>query len=264
MKTIWKGAVNFGLINVPVKMSAATQKEDIAFRLLHKKCKQPLNQKRWCPVCNKEIPFTDTVRGYEYEKGRFVVIDEKDLERLPVKSAKYIQIADFIDLKEVDPVYYEKSYYLTPEASGEKAFLILRDVMQAAGKAAVGKITIREKEHLCVIRPYDKILCMETMYFSDEVRSSEPGEMEKIEKKHKVSAAEKEMANKLLENLTAAFDPEKYHDEYREELKKLIDAKIDGNETHEAAPAEPENNPKVIDLMERLRQSVEATKKKKA
>lgn len=263
MKTIWKGAINFGLINVPVKLSAATQKEDVAFRLLHKKCKQPLNQKRWCARCNKEVEFTETVKGFEYEKGKFAVIDEKDLERLPVKSAKYIQIADFIDLKEIDPVFYEKSYYLTPETTGEKAFLLLRDVMREADKVAIGKITIREKEHLCVIRTYDKILCMETMYFADEVRSSEPGEMEKIEKKHTVTGAEKEMAAKLLENLTAKFEPEKYHDEYREELKKLIAAKIEGDDTVEAAPALADNA-KVIDLMERLRQSVEATKRKKA
>lgn len=263
MRTMWKGAINFGLINVPVKLSAATQKEDIAFRLLHKKCKQPLNQKRWCAKCNKEVPFTDTVKGYEYEKGKFVTLDEKDLERLPVKSAKYIQIVDFIELSEVDPVFYEKSYYLTPEAAGEKAFLLLRDAMQSAGKVAIGKITIREKEHLCLIRAYEKILCMETMYFSDEVRSSESGEMEKIEKKYKVSDAEKEMAAKLLENLTAKFEPDKYHDEYREELMKLITAKIEGDETYEAAPIETDS-PKVIDLMERLRQSVEATKKKRA
>jgi len=263
MKTIWKGAINFGLINVPIKMSAATQKEDVSFRLLHKKCRQPLTQKRWCARCGKEVPFTDTVKGYEYEKGKFAVIDQKDLERLPVKSAKYIQIVDFIKLKEVDPIFYEKSYYLTPEAAGEKAFLILRDAMKDADKVAIGKITIREKEHLCLIRAYDKILCMETMYFTDEVRSSEPGEMKKIEKKHKVGDAEKDMAAKLLENLTAEFKPEKYHDEYREELMKLIQAKIDGDDTVEAAPVETDN-PKVIDLMERLRQSVEATKRKRA
>jgi len=263
MKTIWKGAVNFGLINVPVKLSAATEKKDIAFRLLHKTCKQPLNQKRFCARCGKEVAFTDTVKGFEYEKGRFAVINEKDLERLPVKSAKYIQIADFVNLKEVDPVFYEKSYYLTPEPSGEKAFLLLRDAMRQADKVAVGKITIREKEHLCLIRAYDKILCMETMYFADEVRSSESGEMEKIEKKYAVDKAEKEMAQKLLENLTSEFQPDKYHDEYREELMKLIRAKIEGEEISEAAPA-PIDNTKVIDLMERLRQSVEATKKKQA
>jgi DNA end-binding protein Ku len=263
MRTIWKGAINFGLINVPIKLSAATQKEDVAFRMLHKKCRQPLNQKRWCAKCGKEVPFTDTVKGFEYEKGKFVIIDEKDLERLPVKSAKYIQIVDFISLKEIDPVFYEKSYYLTPEAAGEKAFIILRDAMKGADKVAVGKITIREKEHLCVIRAYEKILCMETMFFADEVRSAEPGEMEKIEKKHKIGDAEKEMAAKLLENLTAKFEPEKYHDEYRAELKKLIQAKIDGDEIIIAAPA-ADDNPKVIDLMERLRQSVEATKRKRA
>ena len=261
MKTIWKGAINFGLINVPIKLSAATQKEDIAFKLLHKKCRQPLNQMRRCARCGKEVPFTDTVKGYEYEKGKFAVIEQKDLERLPVKSAKYIQIVDFIKLKEVDPVFYEKSYFLTPEAAGEKAFLILRDVMKEADKVAIGKITIREKEHLCLIRAYDKILCMETMYFLNEVRSSETGEMEKIEKRNKVSDIEKEMAAKLLENLTAEFKPEKYHDEYREELVKLIQAKIDGDDTVEAAPVDADG-PKVIDLMERLRQSIEATKKK--
>jgi DNA end-binding protein Ku len=263
MNTVWKGSVNFGLINISVKLSAATEKKDVAFRLLHKKCKQPLNQKRWCPKCKKEIAFEDTVKGYEYEKGRFVIIDDKDFEKLPVKSTRYIQIVDFINISEVDPIFYEKTYYLQPEVNSEKAYLLLRDAMRQTGKAAIAKITLRQKEHICVVRCIDKVLCMETMFFRDEIRGTAEIGIDSLEKKAEVSKAERDIAVKLVESLTAKFEPEKYHDEYRGALMKLIRAKIDGEETVEAAPID-NALPKVIDLMERLRRSVDLAQHKKA
>ncbi|GHV00789.1 non-homologous end joining protein Ku [Clostridia bacterium] len=262
MNTIWKGSVNFGLINIPVKLSAATDKKDVSFRLLHKQCKQPLNQKRWCPKCNKEVAFEDTVKGYEYEKGRFTIIEDEDFAKLPVKSTRYIQIVDFIQISEVDPIYYEKTYYLQPEANSEKAYLLLRDAMKETGKAAVAKITLRQKEHICIVRCIGKVLCMETMFFIDEIRGAEEIGIDKLEKKMEVSKQERDIAVQLIENLTAKFEPEKYHDEYREELMKMIQTKIDGAEIVESAPID-DTLPNVIDLMERLKRSVEATQVKK-
>jgi DNA end-binding protein Ku len=198
---------------------------------------------------------------YEYEKGRFVVIEDGDFEKLPVKSARYIQIVDFINIAEIDPIYYEKTYYLQPDANSEKAYLLLRDAMLQTGKAAIAKITLRQKEHVCVVRCLNKVLCMETMFFVDEVRGAEEIGIEKIEKKTEVSKTERDVAIQLIENLTAKFEPEKYHDEYRGELLKMIQGKIDGAETVEAAPID-NALPKMIDLMERLKKSVEATRKR--
>jgi DNA end-binding protein Ku len=262
MQTVWKGAISFGLINVPVKMGAATQRENIAFRQLHKACNTPINQKRWCSACNREVAYEEIVRGYEYEPGKYVLISEEDLEALPVKSAKYIDIMDFIQLNEVDPVYYDKTYYLWPEKGGEKPYLILRDAMKATGKAAVAKVTIREKEHLCLVRLVDETLSLSMMFFHDEIRSTAELGIAELSQKVAVRPEETEMAVKLVENLTAPFAPEKYHDDYREELLKLIRAKVEGQEIVQVEEPIREPSANVVDLMERLRQSVEATQKK--
>jgi DNA end-binding protein Ku len=260
LHTIWKGAINFGLLNVPVKMGAATSKENVAFKTLHKECNTPLKQKRFCPICNKEVPYEDVVRGYEYEPGRFVIITDEEIENLPIKSAKYISIVDFIKINEVDPVFYEKTYYLAPEKGGEKPYLILRNAMRDTGRVAVAKVALREKEHLCLVRLVNDVLAVETMFFPDEVRSAEEIGIDKLEASVEVRDVEMDMAKQLVENLTAEFAPEKYHDEYREELLKLIRAKIEGQQIIEPAPVS--DQPQIIDLMEKLRASVEATKQK--
>jgi len=261
MQTVWKGAVSFGLLNVPVKMGAATHRENIAFRQLHKACNTPISQKRFCSKCGVEVPYEDIVRGYEYEPGKFVIVSDEELEGLPVKSAKYIDIVDFIHIGEVDPVYYDKTYYLWPEKGGEKPYLILRDAMQKTGRAAVAKVTLRDKEHLCLVRLVGDTLSIAMMYFQDEIRSTAELGIAELAQRVSVRPEEMDMAVKLVENLTAAFDPGKYHDAYREELLKLIRAKVEGREVVEPEiPERPAGN--VVDLMERLRQSVEATKKK--
>ncbi|NLW07754.1 MAG: Ku protein, partial [Clostridia bacterium] len=241
------------------KMGAATQRENISFKTLHKKCNTPLKYKKFCPHCNVEVPIEEIIRGYEYEPGKFVHISDEELENLPIKSAKYIQIVDFIRLEEVDPIFFDKTYYLAPEAGAEKPYLILRNAMRDKGRVAVAKVTLRNKEHLCVIRLVGNVLALETMFFADEVRSSEELGIDRLEQRVKILPAETEMANQLVENLTAKFDPDKYHDEYRQELLKLIRAKIEGEEVIEAAP--PAEPPKVVDLLEKLRASVEATQK---
>lgn len=264
MQTVWKGAISFGLLNVPVKMGAATRRENIAFRQLHKECNTPINQKRYCSKCGREVAWDEIIRGYEYEPGRFVLITDEDLAGLPIKSAKYIDIVDFIQISEVDPIYFDKTYYLWPEKGGEKPYLILRDAMQKTGKAAVAKVTMREKEHLCVVRLAGDALALSMMYFQDEIRSTEELGVAELAQKVQVRPEEMEMAVKLVDNLTDRFTPEKYHDAYREELLSLIRKKVEGEEVVQAEIPAPEAAGNVIDLMERLRRSVEATKKKDA
>ena len=261
MQTVWKGAISFGLLNVPVKMGSATQKENISFRQLHKACNTPVNQKRFCSKCNKEVAYEDIVKGFEYEPGKFVLVTNDELDALPIKSAKYMDIVDFIHIGEVDPVYFDKTYYLWPEKGGEKAYLILREAMRQTGRVAVAKVTLREKEHLCLIRLIGDTISVAMMYFQDEIRDTAELGIAQLSDAVKVRPEEMDMAIQLVQNLTAEFQPEKYHDAYREELLKLIRAKVEGKQVVEPESVEaPAGN--VVDLMERLRQSVEATKAK--
>ncbi len=264
MQTAWKGAVSFGLLNVPVKMGAATRRENVSFRQLHKTCNTPISQKRFCSKCGVEVPYEEIIRGYEYEPGRFVLITDEELDGLPVKSAKYIDIVDFIQLSEVDPVYFDKTYYLWPEKGGEKPYVILRDAMRETGKAAVAKVTMRNREHLCLVRLVEDALAISMMFFEDEIRGTADLGIAEIADKVEVRPEEMEMAKKLIENLTAKFEPQKYHDAYREELMKLIRARVEGREVVQVDQPEPETAGNVVDLMERLRRSVEATQKESA
>ena len=261
MQTVWKGAISFGLLNVPVKMGSATQKENISFRQLHKACNTPINQKRFCSKCNKEVAYEEIVKGFEYEPGKFVLITSDELDALPIKSAKYMDIVDFIHIEEVDPVYFDKTYYLWPEKGGEKAYLILREAMRQTGRVAVAKVTLREKEHLCLIRLIGDTISVAMMFFQDEIRDTAELGIAQLSETVPVRPEEMNMAIQLVQNLTAEFKPEKYHDAYREELLKLIRAKVEGKQVVEPEAVEtPTGN--VVDLMERLRQSVEATKAK--
>ena len=261
MQTVWKGAISFGLLNVPVKMGSATQKENISFRQLHKVCNTPINQKRFCSKCNKEVAYEEIVKGFEYEPGKFVLITSEELDALPIKSAKYMDIVDFIHIEEVDPVYFDKTYYLWPEKGGEKSYIILRDAMRQTGRVAVAKVTMREKEHLCLIRLIGDTISVAMMYFQDEIRDTAELGIQALSETVQVRPEEMDMAIQLVQNLTADFMPEKYHDAYREELLKLIRAKVEGKQVVEPETVEtPAGN--VVDLMERLRQSVEATKAK--
>lgn len=258
MHTMWKGSVSFGLVNIPIKMFAATEEKDIRFRYLHKECHTPLKYKKVCPTCNKEVKEEDIVRGYEYEIGHFIIINETDLLALKEVEEKSIEILDFINLVEIDPIYYDKSYYLAPQDTGGKAYNLLRQAMNDTGKIALAKMTIRNKQTLCALRVYRKVLVLETIFYPDEIRpvSEVPGLAEKTG----ISEKELDIANQLIANLTAAFEPDKYKDDYREALRDLINKKIEGKEI-EVAPEAPHRN--VIDLMEALQASLKETNKKK-
>jgi len=252
---MWKGSISFGLVNIPVKMFAATEDKDIRFKTLHKKCRTPIRQERVCPTCQETISPDDLVRGFEYEPGRFVLIDDEDLEAIKPATAKTAEILDFVDLREIDPIYFDKSYYLAPqENSGHKAYSLLCQAMQKTGRIAVAKITIRNKQSLAVIRVLNNILILETIFYPDEVRpvSLIPG----IPQDVRIEEREIAMAEQLIENLTTEFRPEKYRDEYREELLELIRKKAEGEEIV-SAPEAPQRN--VVDLMAALQASLQQT-----
>ncbi|ACL69101.1 Ku protein [Halothermothrix orenii] len=257
MRTIWKGAISFGLVNIPIKLVTATTKKNIRFRFLHKECKTPVSTKRFCPTCKKEVEYGDLVKGYEYEDNKFVVLKDEDFDNIPVKSTKTIDIVDFVKLEDIDPVYYIKTYYLNPAEGGEKPYLLLKKAMDDTGKVAISKITIRKKESLAVIRVMDDVLALETMFFADEVRPASELGLNNIEEKIKIGKKEEELAVEIVNNLTTEFKPEKYTNEYREELMNIIRQKIEGKEV-ETPDVVPEER-KIVDLMEKLKKSVEAT-----
>lgn len=260
MRTIWKGAISFGLVNVPIRLSTATSKKNVSFRMLHDKCKTPVKMQRHCPTCDEEVDYGELVKGYEYEDNKFVVLKDEDFDNIPVKSTKTIDIVDFVKLEEIDPVYYIKTYYLSPAEGGEKPYLLLKKALDETKKVAISKVTIRNKESLAVVRVMNKTLVMETMYFADEVKSAAELNIELMEEKVELNEKEEDLAIEIINNLTAEFRPEKYDDQYREELMKIIRKKIEGKEVEIPDIASTEN--KVLDLMERLKASVEASEKK--
>src|SRR5256885_99585 len=254
-RAIWSGTISFGMVSIPVRLYTATESHDVHFHLLHKRDGVRLQNVRWCPKDEKAVPWDDVVRGFEYSKGNYVPISDEDLDHLPVKTVHTVDISDFVKLEEVDPIYYDKAYYLAPEEAGAKAFALLRQALEQTGRAAVAKVAIRDKENLCLVRPYQDVLSMETMLYANEIRSTQDIAADGAA----VSPKELQMAVSLIENLSDSFDPQRYHDEYQAALKQLIEAKVAG-----APLPAPQTEPggKVVDLMEALRASVEATRKK--
>jgi DNA end-binding protein Ku len=252
-RAIWSGSISFGMVSIPVKLYGATESKDISFNLLHATCGTRLKQLRWCPTDEVEVPWSETVRGYEYAKDQYVTLTDQDFEQLPLPSRHTIDLSAFVKEAEIDPVYYEKSYYLAPDERAEKPYALLLQAMEKKGLTALATITIRKKEQLCAIRPKDGAIVLETLYYPDEVRRPEVD----IEGT-KGSERELDMAFTLIELLRKPFEPEEYHDHYREALAQLIDAKLEGREVVKAPPA---RETKVIDLADALRRSVEAAKK---
>jgi DNA end-binding protein Ku len=253
-RSIWNGVISFGMVSIPVKLFTATESKDVSFHLLHKKDNARLRQLRVCTVDDEEVEWGDIVRGYEYARDQHVVLDEEDFEKLPLPSKHTIELSAFVNAEEIDPIYYEKSYYLEPDETGVKPFALLMKALKEKKLTAVAKIAIRNKERLCALRAMDGALVLETLLYSDEIRQT-GSEIPDVE----VSDRELEMANALIDLLTESFDPEKYHDEYRDALMQVIEAKLQGQEIVEAPAAAPA---KVVDLMAALKESVEAAKKR--
>ena len=256
MRTIWKGAISFGLVSIPVKLFPATERKEVKFSYLHSKCKSPIRYKRFCSSCEQEVDWNEIIRGYEFESGKYVVFEEDELERFPQGRSKTVDIVDFVSMEEIDPVFYDKTYYLAPGETGEKPYILLRQTMEETGKIAIARVVIRTRETLAAIRVHNGVLTMETMFFPDEVRSTDlvPLEGRGIT----IHENELKMARQLVENLVSSFDPEKYRDEYREKVLEMIQAKVAGEKIE--VPQAPEKA-KIVDLMEALRASVQMTEK---
>ena len=260
MHTIWKGSISFGLVNIPIKLHAATEDKDVKLRTLHKECNSPIKYEKVCPVCDKEVNNEDIVKAYEYTKGKFVVLEEEDLEALKKENEdKAVEIIDFVKMSEIDPIYYQRSYFMSPNESGGKAYSLLRKALEESQKVGIAKIMIRAKEQLAVIRVYDNTLVMETIHFPDEVRKTL--DVPNVPEEDKVTDKELDTAIMLIDQLTTEFEPDKYKDDYRTALLELIEAKRTGKELVTPTEKEPVSN--VTDLMAALQASIDRTKPEK-
>ncbi|RED65097.1 Ku protein [Cohnella lupini] len=257
MHTVWKGAISFGLVHVPVKMFTATEDKDVHLRMIHKECGTPISNVRTCPHCEKEVQWDEITKGYEYEKGRFVLFDADELEAIKPENTRTIQILDFVDLTEIDPLYYQKAYYLSPDQAGSGAYNLLLEAMRQSGKIGIAKIAIRSKSSLAAIRAVDNCICMETMHYPDEIRSLQ--QVPNLPEQTTVNDKELVMAKMLIEQLAAPFDPNKYTDDYRVALQAAIQRKIAG-EGPDIVTAPSAERTNVIDLMAALQASLEAVK----
>lgn len=256
MRSIWKGAISFGMVTIPVKLYSATESRDVRFRMLCRKHEAPIQEKRVCTEGGEELAWEDLARGYEVAKGDFVVLDPEEIDAAKPESSTMIDIGDFVEAVEIDPVYFEKSYFLEPSDIGAKPFSLLRKALEETERVALARVTIRTRERLATLRTYEDGMVLETMFWPDEIRST--GALDLPEgAEAKVRPKELDMARSLIESLADKFRPESYTDAYRGALEELIARKIKG-ETRNAKRRKPE--PKVIDLMEALQASVDQAK----
>ncbi|AXN37145.1 non-homologous end joining protein Ku [Peribacillus butanolivorans] len=258
MHTIWKGSISFGLVNIPIKLHAATEDKDISLRTLHKECHSPIKYEKVCPVCQKEVGKEDIVRAFEYTKGKFVVLEDNELEELKKQNEeKSVEIMDFVKIEEIDPIYFNRSYFMSPNDGGIKAYSLLRQALKESNKVGLAKIIIRSKEQMAVIRVVDNTLLMETIHYPDEVRSA--ADVPNIPANDTIVKKEIDTAILLIDQLTTTFDPTKYNDDYRTALLELIESKKTGQKTITAKTKETVSN-NVTDLMEALQASIDRTK----
>jgi DNA end-binding protein Ku len=261
MRTIWNGSLNFGLVNIPIGLAVAQQRKDVAFRTLHRECGTPIKQKRYCPFHERDVEAEELVKGWEFSKGQFVIVEDEDLESVALTRSQSIDILRFVPISQVDPIYFDRAYYLAPAnpAAQRRPYVLLLRAMQEAEMAAVGKFVLWGKENLCLIRPLGESLALETLYFAEDIRSRD--EIDEAVGETKVKDAELEMARQLVDSLVGEFDPEDYENEYRSDLRQMLEAKLAGKEI---TRPEPVTTAPVVDLMEALKQSVEQAHKKKA
>jgi DNA end-binding protein Ku len=255
-RAIWSGAISFGLVNVPVKLYSATSPKTVRFHQLSGKTGARIKQKRVDPSTGEEVPFEEIVKGYEISPDRYVLIEPEELDALDPKATKTIDIEEFVDLAEIDPIYYDHSYYLVPSAGGAKAYRLLLDAMREAEKVGIGRVVLRSKQQLCALRPTDDVLTLTTMLFGDEVLP--PDRLDELDAIGEAEATKRElaMAEQLIGSLSSEFDPAKYHDEYRERVIDLIERKAAGEEI--AVAPEAEEPAAAPDLMAALEASLAA------
>jgi DNA end-binding protein Ku len=247
--SIWKGHLTFGLISIPVRLFAAARGERVSFNQLHKVCNSRLKQPLTCPTCNRTVERSEIIKGYEHEKDQYVLFTEEELDKIEPPSAKVMEILEFVKMKEVDPLYFDASYYVGPEEGGTKAYKLLMLAMEESGHAAIAKVTMHQREHIVVVRPRAKGLTLHTMFYNSEIRAAETLSTDDVQLKDQ----EKKLAHQLIESLAAPFEAQKYRDEYQENVKAMIAAKLKGQEITEVR--QPHLAP-VIDLMEALKKSI--------
>jgi DNA end-binding protein Ku len=255
MRAIWKGSISFGLVNIPIALYPATRKEDLKFRLLRSSDLSPVNYKRVAEKDGKEVPWNHIVKGYEYEKGKFVVLKDEDFQRVDLEATQTVDIQDFVELDQIDPMFFYKPYYLEPQKGGDKAYALLRDSLQESKKVGIAKVIIKTRQYLAGVKPEDGALVLELMHFAEELADTSKLH---IPKKVEVGKRELNMATQLIDSMSSKWNPEKYRDEYREALMEVIEEKVEaGGKEIEEKPKKRPKPTKVIDLVEVLQKSLE-------
>jgi len=256
-RAIWKGSISFGLVNIPIALYPATRREEFKFRLLRKTDLSPVNYKRVAEKDGKEVPWDQIVKGYEYEKGKYVVLKDEDFQRVDVEATQTVDIQDFVELDEIDPIFFYKPYYLEPQKGGDKAYALLRDALKDSKKVGVAKVVIKTREYLAGVKPEDGALVLELMHFADELADTSKLH---IPKKVEIGKREITMAKSLIDSMSSKWNPEKYKDDYREALMEVIEEKVEaGGKEIEEKPKKAPKPTKVIDLVSVLQKSLEET-----
>jgi DNA end-binding protein Ku len=260
MRTIWNGSINFGLVNIPIGLAVAQQRKDTAFRTLHRECGTPIKQKRYCPFHERDVEADELVKGWEFAKNQFVMVEDSDLEAVALQRSQSIDILRFVPIDQVDPIYFDRTYYLAPAGADaqRRPYVLLLRAMQDAGMAAVGKFVLWGKENLCLIRTLGDSLALETLFFAEDIRPR--SEIDESVEETDVKDPELTMARQLVDSLVGEFKPEDYENEYRNELRAMLEAKLAGQEV---ARPEPLPEVQVVDLMEALKKSVAQAQKSK-
>lgn len=257
MRAIWKGSISFGLVNIPIALFPATRKEELRFRLLRQKDLSPVNYKRVAEADGKEVPWHEIVKGYEYEKGKFVVLKDEDFQRVDLEATQTVDIQDFVELDEIDPMFFYKPYYLEPQKGGDKAYALLRKVLADSGKVGIAKVVIKTRQYLAGVKAKDSVLVLELMHFAEEL--AEPDKLN-VPKKIEPGKREMDMAKSLVQTMTSKWNPDKYHDDYREALMEVIEEKVEsGGKEIEEKPKPKKAPSKVIDLVAVLQESLAQT-----
>jgi DNA end-binding protein Ku len=260
-RAIWKGSISFGLVNIPIALYPATRREELKFRLLRQSDLSPVNYKRVAEKDGKEVSWDQIVKGYEYEKGKYVVLKDEDFERVDLEATQTVDIKDFVDQEEIDPMFFYKPYYLEPQKGGDKAYALLRDALKDSNKVGIAKVVIKTRQYLAGVKPEDGALVLELMHFADEL--ADPGKLH-VPKKTEVGKREMNMAKSLIDSMSSKWNPEKYKDDYREALMEVIEEKVEaGGKEIEEKPKKPPRPTKIIDLVSVLQKSLEQTGGKK-
>src|SRR5687768_12775690 len=257
VRPTWKGVISFGMVNIPVHLTPAVRSQDVSFRTLHAKCKTPLREKRWCPVCDREVAQDEVARGYQYAKDKYVVLSEEDLEELPLASKHTIALQAFVKDEDIDPIYYGKTYCLEPEEAGLKGYALLYKALEERGLVAIAKVALQRKERLCALRTAGSGMLLDTLHYADEIREEDRPKTPTA----LVNKKELDVAYSFINALTEDFDPDSYKDEYRDAVMEMIEAKLEDKDPKDITrEVKPQKATDEGDLLEALRASVASVK----